>query len=314
MKAVLSCVVVAALLPQSAICTAQPSCRMTVPVIALAQKPIGTFTANDFLAKVRRNEVLIEAIGPPPPTRRFVFVLDRSGSMTHNPSLNAPIKLGLENALSTIKSTDAVAFVVFAGRDSQQTEFLKPELAEMKIPGMLAWKPEVKGGGLRTPLWDNIHVAVQMLAPHKAGDVVVVISDGGDNSSKLDIFRVEDELKRVGITLLAMVTSSLLETPEGLLETPEDEQGRRSLAELAEATGGTAATLYQQRPDAEPIGIWQAHPNPVISQLAYQFSFDLDLPPIHKPEDWNLSVKSPEMQNSIHLFYSRTLYPCSSTQ
>jgi hypothetical protein len=116
MKAVLSCLVVVASLSNSGQLTAQASCRMSVPVIALASGPSDGLFANDLRAPVKGNEIKVKEVKPPPATRRFVFVLDRSGSMMGtrtNPDsamtvdLDRLMRQDVEQAVGEIPSGDS---------------------------------------------------------------------------------------------------------------------------------------------------------------------------------------------------------------
>ena len=318
MKTVLSCLVAVASFSNSAQLTAQASCRISVPVIALASGPTGGISANELRAKVKGKEIAIKEIEPPPATRRFVFVLDRSGSMTgpgetgHN--LDPLVKRGLDSAISEIAATGAVAFLTFAGQYAQRTEFMPPDVAQGKIAEMLAWAPKAKA--IRTtPLWDSIDKAGKMLSPHEPGDVIVIVSDGMDNASDLSLSDVEKELTRAGITVLAMIAFNSPFAPA--------RGGPPDLIALTKATGGTPAVIHILAnagpvlllpgpfplPDPRPNAERQLNPDQLIPQLAHQFSLDLELPAFQKPEEWKLTINSPEARRNIDLLYPRLLYP-----
>jgi len=297
---------------------------MSVPVIALASGPTSGISANELRATLRGKEITIKEIEPPPATRRFVFVLDRSGSMTgpgetgHN--LDPQVKRGLDSAISAIAPAGAVAFLTFAGQYSQRTEFMPPGVAKGKIADMLAWAPNRKKDARGTPLWDNIAAADKMLTPHESGDVIVFVSDGMDNASDLSLSDVEKELTREGVTVLAMIAFNSPFTPA--------RGGPPDLIALTKATGGAAAVIHisanagpfppppgpfplsDPRPNAKP----QLNPDQLIPQLAHQFLLDLELPAFQKPEEWKLTINSPEAKRNIDLLYPRLLYPCASTR
>jgi hypothetical protein len=315
MKALHLFTVVAIVFSMSCKLAAQHSCQTAVSVMVLTEKPMNSLTISDFHATLKGHELAIRKIEPLPSTRRFVFVLDRSGSMTnrtnqhHSNDPSLLVNQALDQMISAIPDSDSVAFTAFAGRESERTEFMQPVLAKAWIAEILAWKPQGKGDSLRTPLWDNIHSALSMLTPHKSGDVIVVISDGGDNQSKVSSLEIQDELMKAGVPVLGVV----LIKPSAA--TQEEREGPLALIDLTEATGGTALVG-----DLESSGFRRSGnlptlpvlPIQLISQLAYQFLFDLDMPDTQKPQKFQLSVK-PETGAKVSLFYPRTLYPCSAT-
>ena len=79
--------VLCALMLRCIVGLAQRPCRSTVFVTVLdpnTNQPIDGLTASDFHPKFKGSELPIRALGASPPERRIVFVLDRSGSMTHH--------------------------------------------------------------------------------------------------------------------------------------------------------------------------------------------------------------------------------------
>jgi hypothetical protein len=184
MKIVLSCLAVVTSLSNSGQLAAQAYCQISVPVIALASGPINGVVASDLRATLKGKEITIKEIKPPPATRRFVFVLDRSGSMVgvrrtpdslERYDLNGLMRRDVEEALDAIPSGDSVAFLAFSGEDSTRRDFASLAAARAEAPSILTWWPGKRSHS--TPLWDNIETALQMLGPHAAGDVIVVVSD-----------------------------------------------------------------------------------------------------------------------------------------
>ena len=312
MKIVLSCLAVVASLSNSWQLAAQASCRISVPVIALASGPTIGFAANDLHGTVKGHEITIKGIKPQPATRRFVFVLDRSGSMVgvRTPpdslarfDLNRLMRQDVEEALDAIPSGDSVAFLAFSGEDSKQTDFASLDAARAEAPSISAWRP---GKGIhRTPLWDNIEIALQMLGSHEAGDVIVVVSDGRDNLSKLPMDKVQADLLRASVPVLAI----LIADPGA--PTPEEGAGPGDFARLAAATGGATAVGDKRLAGIFPLGTLLFQPNQLIPLLGHQYELEMETPPIQKPEKWNLRANSPAAGRKLDLLYPRYLQPCT---
>lgn len=313
LKALLSCVVVAAPLSNSGPLTAQASCRMSVPVIALASGPAGGFFADDLHAKSKGTEITIKGVDPPPATRRFVFVLDRSGSMVGKRTvpdsaetidLNGMMRQAVEQAVSEIPSGDSIAFLAFSGEKSTQLEFASQKAAFAELPGIVAWWP---GKGIhRTPLWLNIESALQMLTPHEAGDVIVVVSDGRDNESTISMEKLQADLLTAGVTMLAVLVAN----PYPPIPA---EPGPKDFAALAEATGGAAAAANPRLANDFQLGSSLLPLDQLIPLLTRQYELDLETSPMRKPEKWELKANSTAAREKLSLLYPQYLIPCTET-
>ena len=300
MKARLSCFVLTALLWGAESLAAQLSCSTTVPVIAFAGKRTGTLTVSDFRATTKGYEIWIRAIDPPPPARRILFVLDRSASMTR-PDMLHLANQALGDALSAIPADDMVAFLMFAGQYTKQTDFMNLESLKKRLPEILTWNDNKSKG---TPLWDNMEHALQILSPHKPGDVIFVISDGNNNSAKLSLEEVQSELVRAGVTVLAFAIA------DPYAAGPEERVGPTFLGAFAKATGGVASQMQEG----------SIRPGQMILQLEQQYNLKLEVTPTRgstkpaqKIQKWQLNLKSPENGRNISLSYPSSLYPCAAT-
>jgi hypothetical protein len=310
----LLCAALVSLLLASGVGMAQQPCRSTVLVTALDWKtdqPIDGLASDDFHAKFEGREISIRAVAVPRTERRFVFVLDRSGSMTDTDELrvlhydpNKLMRLFLVDTLSAVPKGDTVAFLDFAGQYSHQTEFMQPAKAIEDITEALTWKHEGKGNKHRTALWASILAALRMLSSPRPGDVMVVISDGGDNLSSVSEVQVRGELLSAGVAVLALI----LARPD--LKTSEQREAQQSLFDLVKATGGNAEVAGSpvSRYDGEVVVPFR--PGGLISQLAHQYELQLDAPSIEKPEKWELGLNSSESRRKVKLFYPGYLQPC----
>lgn len=297
---------------------AQPLCRVTVPIIAFddrTDEPLGTLATSDFRASVRRNEMPIDALTTAPAARRIVFVFDRSGSMMDN-SFNryfsnehpgAVASQSLSEAVSAVPDTDTVAFLVFAGKFSQHTEFMSAGSARAKLAEILAWRPAEKRR-VNTPLWENIDSALKMFNTHRHGDAIVVISDGGNNSGKLKGTRLSDELVASGVPVFAILVAPQID------RIPEKERAMLNLIEFTESTGGTIAIKGQQPKSLNPTKRYPRGVSQLFRLLDHPLDLTVERPEVSKPEKWHLTLKDKELRKKATLLYPPYLAPCTSAQ
>jgi hypothetical protein len=174
---------------------------------------------------------------------------------------------------------------------------MEPTAALGQVAEILSWKPEGKGDTRRTPLWDNVDSALRMLSPPKIGDLIVVISDGGDTVSKLHYDQIRKELIESEVPMLAIAVA------HPTAPTPEERRGPQDLVDLAETTGAPATSI--------PGGL---APRILIAPLSHQYSLELEMPAGQKPVTWKLEIRNLAPERKTSLFYPQYLLPCGTMQ
>jgi outer membrane protein OmpA-like peptidoglycan-associated protein/Mg-chelatase subunit ChlD len=134
-------------------------------------------------------------------SQRVVLLIDNSGSMSGNID---KVLTDLDTLITTFGRNTAVAVVLFSHDDSRIIEY-----REQALPVLVQWfstnrgqvirrlHSELNGSSLipNTHLYDEIWAGYRMLDASRAShrnDVAIVLSDGEDNSSKVEL---EDLLK-----------------------------------------------------------------------------------------------------------------------
>jgi VWFA-related protein len=93
----------------------------------------------------------------------------------------------------------------------------------------------------RTSLIDAIHLAlIQMKNARNSRKAIVILSDGGDNRSRLTRGQIKGALLESDVQLYAM---GIFDAGDLLKHTREEQNGPRLLDELAEHTGGRVYTI-----------------------------------------------------------------------
>lgn len=200
--------------------------------------PLNVFTKDGLLVKgVSPDQLLVKVHGETAKIlsfsldvapRRVVLLIDNSGSMAGRytgewqlvPELSA-------YALDTIPS-DATVSVGTIGAVPNIGEFGNPAQAGARILALT--RKSMKGN---TPLLDSIHEALLKLDPPQFGDVVYLVTDGGDNASKVAGRQIQKELAARGVRIFVLLVAN---DPLPLSE--EQEVGLTLMQELVEQTGG----------------------------------------------------------------------------
>ena len=159
------------------------------------------------------------------------IVFDTSGSMG--------TKLGssrqaVAQFMRTANPEDEFFLIEFSNRANIAAEFTSmPE----EIQNRLTFT-QAKGA---TALLDGVYLAMnQMIKARNARKAILVISDGGDNSSRYTEREVKNAVRESDVQIYAI---GIFEPPDSRIRTPEEAHGPELLQELAEQTGGRAFAI-----------------------------------------------------------------------
>src|SRR5499426_641010 len=158
----------------------------------------------------------------------IALLVDTSGSIRDK--LRFEEEVAIEFFYSTLQRGKDKALVISfdSGVDLLQDFTDDPEKLADKIRKIRA------GGG--TSLYDAIYLAVnQKLAGQEGRRVVILITDGDDNSSRVSMTETLEAAQRIEVTLYAISTNST-----AFFGSKEQERGDKTLKKLAEETGGKA--------------------------------------------------------------------------
>ncbi len=305
---------------------------VTVTVTTQDYQPVKDLTAANFSARVGHQQLKIVSVslhrGP-----RIVIVLDASGSMVLGDIQKW--KTGVAAAEGLVKSappSTSFALLTFATRIESRVQFgqgvdaVAEKLRELEDTN---WKKELR----RTALMDAIAGAVEMLGAPRLGDAIYLVSDGGENASKLKESREYARLLSSGVRLFAFFPIGLgsrLYVPEfGQLRShlfvPELYEGLWNLGQVTKESGGDSVTCMSGGPP-DPPDSWP-HSMPVYSgahaaiqaarmmdeEVTFFYRLEVELPkPLDKPREWRLEATKLIGEKNVHLRvnYPRKLQPC----
>jgi hypothetical protein len=233
--------------------------------------------------------------------QRVVLLVDVSGSINKSEQTWGMARVAAGNLLVAAPSTIRVALVLFSNHIVDTIGF---DLPPADIVERLAKMENGKGA---TAILDSIDYSIGLLQPTKLGDAIYIISDGGENASKVHRSDVESKLLARGIRLFAFILQ-----PKAPFATPEEALGPNLLSELTQVTGGavidedSAAAL-----DARPKLSALLHRG--YDQMAHFYDLQLAIPDRWtKKERLRLEVvdEDGKKRKDLGLSYPQYLLPC----
>jgi Ca-activated chloride channel homolog len=216
--------------------------------------PVGGLTADDFTVLVDGVPVISPTFALSPiqdadQQVSVVFAMDYSQS-------TLPAQQAMEESvlafLAAMEIGDYVSIIKFNETNPQRVAVLAPFTMIDKASGSTALAAAVTTpfAGEGSPVIDAVNVAIQQFAapmlPLKGPRVVVLVSDGGDNSSGNTGSDVAEFANKNGISIFSIGVGPDLDEP---VRDRPNITGRQLLQELTFRTGGA----YYEAPNDEAI-------------------------------------------------------------
>lgn len=260
---------------------------------------VPALTPSSFQAGFHKQTLRIVSATRSMSSRRVVILLDLSGSAEKSAELARVVAGNFAVSVQPVKPR--IALVLFSGRIIDSLDFTH---SPSEIINKLTHLPPGKG---TTALLDSIDYAAGLFQRSEPGDAIYLISDGGDNYSKLHVGSLEKKLLANGIRLFAFYTQGKL-TPES----EEDRQGAALLASLTEITGGTIVNLDVDSSSASRERLKTALQR-LYQVMADFYEVKIEVPPnaIRKEISWELHVldERGNKMKDIKLLYPKRLVP-----
>lgn len=270
--------------------------------------PIQGLAAPDFEAEFHRKPVNIRSATPDSRPHRVVILLDSSASMAFR--WEQPLNLAI-HAVDTLPASTQVALLVFGTKIQKQIGFSAPrhEL-ETELRAMDFDRNEIdKKVHGTTALYDALLSAIQLLGSPTDADVLYVVTDAGDNSSRSTPKDVAKALTANGVHLFI----SLLFRPFVTSRSPEF-VGALDLNDLIHKVGGEFVTPYVNFPyDPKNPQVFDQALRTFELSLVKDYMIEIKLPePALKSEDWTLklSKEKREKWKNARVLYGTRLAPC----
>jgi VWFA-related protein len=166
---------------------------LRVSVASADNKPTEGLTQSDFAASCNGGSCPIVYFQEGCGSKSVMVAIDTSGSM--EPKLET-VKSDVGSLFTELAPGDAVGLIAFSNRPYLLQPLATPRIAQAKLYMLHAFG--------QTALYDSVADSIRLLANHKGQKVLVLITDGLDNTSQSSLDSVLKQLKRTGVVVYAI--------------------------------------------------------------------------------------------------------------
>jgi von Willebrand factor type A domain len=278
-------------------------------------------TPGDFRASFLGRPVRILSVARAAGPRHIVVLLDASGSMLAD--MDQPWKwplamAALRELYDRTPAGAQIALAIFAEKVEKEADFQQSPGGNAGEILRLSELPRLRKGlgglGRETALWDSIEQSLGMFPALGRGDVLYVITDGGNDAGHSDPTQAaRTMLTRRGVRLFAFLDYAPSPPRLGV----GSSIGPEELADLAQDTGGGAISngspdwrsLLQPAKKAGRSPWLRLALDGMYGQMTSFYSVEIELPRLsNKPREWKLEL--PGLEKQVLLSYSREILPC----
>jgi hypothetical protein len=229
-------------------------CTQTVPVRIVDRytgAPIEDLTREMVTARMGKTPLPISA-----PTRirasRIIVLIDESGSMAGIASPNSPFSHAQRDAVLDVEQTlgelmgkmppgVSIEYGLFNNKWVFSDTFVSdPVELRKNIDEVTARFGKAPSG--HTAIYDSLHEALKRFGAPQIGDSILLLTDGGDNSSKLTAKKLEQAFRDANARLFTVMVNELP------LTSPQLETASPSLQDLVKKTGGSFLAVNLDSP------------------------------------------------------------------
>ena len=217
---------------------------ISASIVSLDRSPIPIPSATSFEASYKGKPVQINSVTVDQRPRQILLLLDASGSMFDKSDFALDVA---NDVLEQITRPNEIGLASFAENIEKA---IPPTDDRTKISEEIASlrsapdAPKKMGHG-RTALWDAIRDSAKLINSNYVGDVILLITDGGNNKGKTKAKEVSQLLLRSGIRLFTVV---ILDPISIRSRTSEELNGPTELEEIVRETGGVAVVAPPPSP------------------------------------------------------------------
>ena len=257
--------------------------------------------AEDIRVEVNGKPAAILSVSLDTHPRRIVLMLDSSGSLQASEQqsrwgIGLPAAAYAANVVPASASSQLVTFSDKIRRES--SDFENRKVVQGRIFDLSKKQP--KG---RTSLFDSVHQVLAEFKELHSGDAIYLVTDGGDNKSKISRAEVTDELISRGIRVFVFLVA------QGTPQTEEERSGALGMVGFAESTAG--AVVQMTLADVEGREQLDKLAPQIIAQVEGVYRLELGISEVKKTSRVKVSFIDPGRKHSTRsTVYSQRIVPC----
>jgi hypothetical protein len=289
----------------SAVASNCPHATILVNVFNRDLKVQSDLQATDLNVELDRRRVQVHSLLPDNRPRRIVLMVDTSGSMEASQRHTGwGIALpAAAYAVDVVPASASVALVTFSDMPRQEsTYFESPKVVGAKVLDLNRRQPQ---GATR--LFDSIHQVLVGFTELHSGDAIYVVTDGGDNKSRISQVKLRQELIARGVRLFAFLVLRPTEA-----QTEEEVTGSFQVGNLAEFTGGDVVPISA----AEIAGPHRAQLDKlakhIVGEVENVYRVELEASSAEKAARVKVSFVDRDRKKSGQISYTHEIAPCPS--
>lgn len=259
--------------------------------------------ATDLSVEVDHRRVQIRSLSPDNHARRIVLMVDSSGSMEASEQKRGwGVALpAAAYAVDVVPASASVALVTFSDKLQQESgDFENPKMVGARVLDLKRRQPHG-----RTRLFDSIHQALIDFTELRSGDAIYVVTDGGDNKSRISQVKLSQELIVRGIRVFVFLVKRLNQP-----QSEEERIGASQMEDLAEFTGGDVVPIS----GVEIAGAYRAQLDKlaphIVSEVENVYRAELGISAPGKAARVKVSFVDRNRAKNLHIAYSHETAPC----
>ena len=257
-----------------------------------------TWDWHSLNLSVAGRQIPINSVLVAPQSPRVLVLVDTSGSMAKYSGVRATWGTGLRAAAFAVDATPLDSSVSLGTFNEQNrfSQFESRQEAAKEVAGLAQHEPSH-----HTALYDALKDAAARLNPTQFGDVIFLVTDGGDNHSAERQKKAQQELNSRGVRVFVFLVF------DKDFKTAEEREAPELMSELASATGGAVfEEPWSKEWVASDEGKQVMQRIRTMARWPYMLQFRLDQP-LQKPA--KLRITAPD-KHSVELAYPHEVLPC----
>jgi hypothetical protein len=263
--------------------------------------------AEDIRVEIDRKQAQILSLSLDTHPRRIVLMVDSSGSMEASPQESGwGVTLpAAAYAVDVLPASASPAVVTFSDKlRLESSGFENRKLVGARVLDLA--KRQTKGP---TSLFDSIAQVLLEFKELHFGDAIYVVTDGGDNKSRISLPKLEEGLISRGVRIFVFLVVGRR------FRTEEEKIGASQMDSFAASTGGdvvrisSAEVAGNERPQLDKLA-----PR-IVGQVEGVYRLELDLSEVERAARVKVTfVERDRIRNTRNIAYSHQIVPCPHKQ